>query len=356
MKRGVAVTAATVVAVAAAGAAAVGFGGDEADGTAQQSSLPAATTPVTRQTLIDATTVEGELSFGDAEPLDSKAQGTITWLPAVGATVKRGGTLLRADDRPVLLLYGPLPMYRPLSPGVEGPDVKQFEQNLSALGYDGFTVDDEYTAATASAVKEWQEDLGVTETGSVDATLVTYAPAAVRVAEHSGRVGGPASGEVFTYTGSTKVVTVDVDAGDTAWAVKDARVTVTLPGGKEAAGTIASVGTEAEGSDEEDQPDSNAPGTEDATVPVTVSIADQKALGALERSPVDVRYTAQERTDVLTVPVAALVALAEGGYGLEVVEGGATRYVAVEVGLFADGRVEVQGDGVTEGMTVGLPK
>ena len=69
----------------------------------------------------------------------------------------------------------------------------------------------------------------------------------------------------------------------------------------------------------------------------------------------DVRFVASERPDVLTVPVAALVALAEGGYGLQVIEGGTARYVAVELGMFADGRVEVSGDGLAEGVTVGMP-
>jgi membrane fusion protein, multidrug efflux system len=61
-----------------------------------------------------------------------------------------------------------------------------------------------------------------------------------------------------------------------------------------------------------------------------------------------------ERKDVLTVPVGALLALAEGGYGLEVVEGSTTRIVAVETGLFADGKVEVSGSGIADGTTVGV--
>jgi hypothetical protein len=52
----------------------------------------------------------------------------------------------------------------------------------------------------------------------------------------------------------------------------------------------------------------------------------------------------------------ALVALAGGGYGVEVLDGSASRYLRVETGLFAAGRVEVTGDGIAEGMTVGMPK
>jgi hypothetical protein len=73
---------------------------------------------------------------------------------------------------------------------------------------------------------------------------------------------------------------------------------------------------------------------------------------------------------VLTVPVAALTALAEGGYGLELADGGddgggeedgragdgSGRFVAVKTGLFAGGRVEVSGPAVREGMKVRIPK
>jgi hypothetical protein len=62
-----------------------------------------------------------------------------------------------------------------------------------------------------------------------------------------------------------------------------------------------------------------------------------------------------ERADVLTVPVNALLALAEGGYGLELVNpDGTTEIVAVETGLFADGRVEVEGPDLDDGLTVGV--
>jgi membrane fusion protein, multidrug efflux system len=70
---------------------------------------------------------------------------------------------------------------------------------------------------------------------------------------------------------------------------------------------------------------------------------------------VDVAFTASKRENVLTVPVSALLALAEGGYAVQVVDGGTTRIVGVQTGLFAGGRVEVTGDGLSEGQTVGVP-
>jgi hypothetical protein len=54
----------------------------------------------------------------------TQRDGTITALPAEGATVTRGGALYRVDGKPVPLFYGPLPAWRALSVGVDdGPDV-----------------------------------------------------------------------------------------------------------------------------------------------------------------------------------------------------------------------------------------
>jgi hypothetical protein len=71
---------------------------------------------------------------------------------------------------------------------------------------------------------------------------------------------------------------------------------------------------------------------------------------------VDVLLVSERKEGVLAVPVGALVSLGEGEYGVQVVEGGATRYVPVETGLFAAGRVEVVGEGIAEGVEVGVPR
>jgi peptidoglycan hydrolase-like protein with peptidoglycan-binding domain len=248
-------------------------------------------------------------------------------------------------------MYGSLPAYRALGPGDEGADVKQLEQNLKALGYIGFTVDDEYTAATADAVTEWQEDLGLTESGRVELGRVVFAPGAIRVNSVKAGLGaqaGPGQ-EVLDYTGTTPVVTVRLDVGDARLAKVGAKVQVTLPDGKQVGGTVQRVYTVVE--------EANEPNGSDQTmIEAIVSLGDAKAAAGLDVAAVSVLFTAAEHKDVLTVPIAALLALAEGGYGVEVVNGSSSHYVRVETGLFANGRVEVSGDGIAEGTTVGMPK
>lgn len=348
--RVVAVTA-IVIAVGGAAVAANGFGlmRGEASGETQ-SSLPPATAQVTRQTLVDTQSESGSLGYGSATKVPGRLSGTLTWLPATGAVVKRGQPLYRVDNEPVPLLYGTLPAYRTLSPGTEGADVKQFEKNLRALGYTGFTVDDTYSSATASAVREWQEDLGLTETGTVELGRVVYAANQVRVDSHDAEVGDPLQpgAEVLGYTGTARVVTVEMEPSDQRLAKKGGAVTVTLPDGKTVEGRIAGSQTVVVPGDGQGQ-------EEETKLEVTVTIPASESVAALDDATLDVAFTASQRENVLTVPVAALLALAEGGYGVQVVEGGSTRIVAVETGLFASGRVEVTGAGLTEGTTVGMP-
>ncbi len=347
------------------------------------------TVPVTRADLVEYTELKGEVGYGAPVPMRSEATGTVTWIAPGGDVVSRGETLLRVNDQPVVLLYGSLPMFRTLaeaprpaepaaatstagaapssrtaSPAAVEPttgnDVKQFEENLRSLGYHGFTVDDEFTAETAKAVKRWQHDLGKEQTGRVEPGDVVYAPAAVRIAQQSVRVGAAVPADVLTWTGTTRVVTATAEQGTADWATSGAEVTVVPDGGKAIRGTVDQVGADPTtvGSDSDTGKPAGS-GDGDAATPqisITVTVADQEALRAAETGAVDVRRIAKERKQVLTVPVSALLALAEGGYGLEVVHGAATRTVAVKAGMFADGRVEVTGDGLAAGLDVRIPQ
>ncbi|MEZ7125938.1 efflux RND transporter periplasmic adaptor subunit [Nonomuraea sp. AD125B] len=348
-----------LVVLAAAGGAFVTFNaaGPLAGGagpTGAAAILPPATATVTRQTLDDTVDADGELGHGPVTGAVARRPGTITWLPASGARIARGRSLYRVDDEPVILMYGDTPAYRDLRVGTEGSDVENLERNLRRLGYDGFTVDDEYTYGTAAAVREWQADRGLEETGVVELGRVVFAPGKVRVESLEAEKGQPAQPgqKILTYTGTAKVVTAELDAEDQRMARKGAKVRVTLPDGTTVPGKVTEVATvikpgEGQGADPETRVE--------ALVALTSAKAVKAAKG-LDRAAVDVTFTASRRENVLTVPVAALVALREGGFGLQVVEGGSARYVAVETGLFSGGRVEVEGEGLREGMTVGMPR
>jgi peptidoglycan hydrolase-like protein with peptidoglycan-binding domain len=334
-------------------AAAVGFGGSGTDTPQAGAHQSPATAPITRETLTETKTVSGTLGYGDTTTVAAKGPaGTITWLAPEGSSVSRGKPVYKVDAQPVVLLYGSAPFYRTLAVGLTGDDVKTLEANLQALGYAGFTVDDEFTSSTADAVKRWQGDLGVPETGRVEVSRVVIAPGQIRIAEHKTEPGSAANGMLLAYTGMTRVVTVALDVADQQLVHKGVSAQITLPDGTAVAGTVASVGTVAT----KVTSGNGANQTSTTTIDVVVSVADQKKLGTLDEAPVDVVIVADQHKNALTVPVGALVALQEGGYGVLVVDGGGSRYVAVKTGVFANGKVELTGGDVIEGMAVGVPR
>jgi hypothetical protein len=456
--------------------------------------LPPATSAVTRATLVDTRTLTGTLGYGEAVPIGSSATGTLTSVAPEGSTVERGEPLFEVDGRPVVALYGSVPLFRTLRAGADaaeagssveiaaagaevregerslalererlveaearrgeaaarqadstrddpetaefialrralraaarrldmardlqrvgdataldvqeaedqlavadanleaaildaprqlrareielssaqlavirlerqvaearerlealeaeaaaydGADVRQLQENLLALGYAGFDVDGHYGPATAHAVRAWQADLGLPATAIVRPGDVVFTPGPVRIAAHAARVGDRLTGgAVLAYTGSDRLVTVDLRVVDQGLAELGRGVTVTIPGVGATPGVISRIGTVVR----EDE------------IEVTVTLDDQERLGSLDAAPVEVAFVSEERPDVLSVPVAALLALAEGGFGVEVVEGASTRIVAVRTGMFASGRVEVVGEGLVEGMRVGVPR
>ncbi len=349
-----------VAAVAAGAVAATGIGGT-GGGTARQarSTLPTVTAKVSRGTLVDRQTESGQLSYGDTTTVTGKLAGTVTSLPTAGSVVKKGEELYRVDNTPVVLLYGSLPSYRDLKTGEEGADVKQFEQNLYDLGYHGFTVGTSFTDATATAVKKWQKALGLTQTGTVEQGRVHYTPGAIRIDSDKAALGDSAKpgDAVVTCTGTAREAVVKLDMASARLAVKDSPVTVKLPNATSAPGKISATRTVLDTSSGSGGGGAGGSSSDTTKTKIEVDVAfdDPNAVNGLDQATVDVGFAASKRENVLTVPVAALLSLAEGGYGVQLVDGANTRTVAVQTGLFADGKVEVSGDAVTEGATVGMP-
>jgi peptidoglycan hydrolase-like protein with peptidoglycan-binding domain len=190
-RRGILAVAALVTATLAVGAVVLLGSGSSARGGGASSAggvPPGQTTAqVERRTLSESATVDGTLGYGSTLELYDRLSGTFTWLPKVGAVVRRGGTLFRVNEQPVVLMYGSVPAYRALRGGVaDGPDVGELNANLIALGFDPYGAipiaeEKHYGAATTAAVKRWQESLGLKETGEVELGRILFAPGARRV-------------------------------------------------------------------------------------------------------------------------------------------------------------------------------
>src|SRR5262249_34524231 len=122
--------------------------------------------------------------------------------------------------------------------GTTGNDVRQLESNLAALGYDGFTVDTAFSAATTAAVKRWQKALGRPETGTVEVADVVYTTEAVRGAQLLLRVGARTPGDVASSPAPRGVVPGGATAAEAAWAAAGTKVRVPLPGETEVRGVV----------------------------------------------------------------------------------------------------------------------
>lgn len=370
-----------VAVVAATGvAAATGALGGDGDTTASAAPAgPPKTAKVETTSLTRTETVNGNLGYGDAtavqappsgasssssaaqsgQSTQSSGSGLVTWLPQEGGTIKRGATVYSIDDRKVPLLYGSTPLYRTIQSGSEGKDVKLLEENLSALGYTGFTVDDEYTDATATAVKAWQEDLGREESGTVAPGDAVVATGERRVADVKATSGGTPTGDILTWTGTERIVTVDLEVKFEDLVDDGTKTTIKLPDGTKVGATVKDIGTAATAAPATGSTGgsgTSSTSSADATLPVKLEVKDQTKLGRYQAAPVDVTFEAETRKDVLAVPINALVALREGGYALETVGTKGIEYLPVELGMFAGGLVEVSGQGVTAGLVVGVPK
>ena len=381
-------------------------------GTAGPSSSPvsapasAATAELVRQDLSTSVSLTGRLGHGTARSLKGVRGGVVTWLPAAGATVRRGEQLYRVNDAPVALFYGGIPLYRALSvPNTVGRDVRVVADNLKALGYSvgrrygagesvrvleeqdansgaakscgqqpktseppanvtptqcrggggGGTRDksekpeksearwikirsgeDVLTESLIRAVKRWQRGTGLPVTGGIAPGDVAILSAAIRVESLAAQLGDDAATALMSITPTTKVVTVEAEPSDAEGIKRGDQVEIRLPGDATVPGEVSQVSS------------ALTEETPDARPKLTVTVKLNKPAD-LDAAPVEVTFAGETRTDVLAAPVGALLALAEGGYAVQIA-GGAM--VAVETGMFANGLVEVSGDGLTEGARV----
>jgi hypothetical protein len=352
-RRAVAVVLVLVVLGAGAGIAwaAGAFRSQNSSGTGQ-GAPPPATQAVVRENLSSQVPVTATLGYADSYTVRGQGGGTLTWLPSPGQVIGQGQVLFRVDNGvPVVLLYGSVPAWRTLDEGLTGADVTQLNHDLVTLGYasssDISTLGwDYFSWETAYGAQQMESALGVSSPpGSLPLGSVVFEPAAIRVSDVVGSLGGPGGGPVLAATSHRHVVTIPLSTSqESEVAVGDA-VTVTLPDDASTPGTISSVGTVASGT------------ASNATIQVTVTLTHPSVAGTLDQAPVTVYITTTSVSNALAVPVGALLAHSSGGYAVEVIGAGNTRrLVPVTVGIFDDnsGMVQVTG-ALTPGEQVVVP-
>jgi hypothetical protein len=323
---------------------------------------PTSLATVSQQALSSDTQVDATLGYAGTYGVVNQAQGTVTALPSVGQVVSQGQVLYQVSGSAVLLLYGSTPAYRSLSEGasasdVTGPDVTQLNADLVALGYvtsaELSPTSDEFGYWTKVGVEALQAALGETQNGTMALGQAVFVPSAARITAVAATLGASAApGQpVLTATSTTREVTIALDAAQQSEVKVGDKVTITLPDNQTTPGQVSSVGTVATA------PASGATNTS-PTISVEVTPTDPAATGSLDQAPVQVSIITASVPSALVVPVDALLALANGGYAVEVVSSkGIHTLVAVAVGLFddAEGLVQVSGSGLTAGQRVVVP-
>ena len=339
----------------------------DASVSSQASPVPLQAEQVTRGDLVQKVDLAGTLQ-GSALPIPISAQvsGIVTWLPPIGSTVSRGQLLFRIDDVPTVLLYGSTPPWRSFSPGMsDGPDITELETNLLALGFGqsyGLVANGHYGSADEQAIAAFAESEGL---GDTNATLtfgaVVFEPGPVLVVSATSPLGASVSAGSSTLQveGTTPQVVAQVAASSGPGVAVGDQASITI-GVSQAplAATVSAVTSSPPAGATNSGSTGAAQASSGQSMYVTLTLTDPPSGLTLDGAAVDVQLQLAIASNVLIVPVTALVALVEGGYALQVDDGhGRTHLIPVTVGLIdsVDDLAEIAGPQVRQGLLVEVP-
>jgi hypothetical protein len=361
--------------------------------------VPLGTATVHRGDLIETQRYRGRLSYPSRGSVHLSGPGTVTSLPHVGQILTEGASVASVDDQPIGVLFGASPLYRtlglanatsaqlalkvaqanllaaqanlprrPESGGVasssltgvaraaqaqvdvdeaqdrllgaqralqraqapqRGPDVALVAGNMTALGYyRGFT--DSWNAALQDAVRQWQDHIGATPSGEIKPADALVVSGAARVTGVQGGLGDAPSAVTISLSSPARLATFRLQNGVPAALAPGRRVRLSA-GGDAAAGRVTSLNTSQQ------------------SATVQVEFDQSSRLARISSTVVSMSVRRADRRNVLTVPTQALLALASGGYALQLPGG---RLLAVRTGIVQGGDIEVSGPGVHGGVRV----
>lgn len=249
-----------------------------------------------------------------------------------------GDVLYAVAQRPVVLVTGSMPMWRPLTEGASGDDVTAFQEMLAA-DQRGLKVSGTWDAATAQAWKAWLADRGYPEADTVELgqlVMVEESPVSLAIDTQSGSVGTQLTGgeTVVSMPSSDPAFVIEASSQEQA-ALIPAGTLVTVPYGEHTWKAIAG-----EASQADDGP---------VEIPLTSPDGGVVCADRCADLPADKSTSLLSRVSVVppqsgpVVPVSALRAQPDGRTVVTVVEDGMDEEREVTVKTSADGLAVVEG-------------
>jgi hypothetical protein len=211
----------------------------------------------------------------------------------------------------------------------QGPDVALLAGDMTSLGYyRGVT--DSWNVVLQDAVGRWQDHIGATPSGDIDPDDVLVVRGAARVTGVRGGLGDAPSAVTISLSSPSRLATFRLRNGVPAGLARGRHVELSA-GGHTTTGRITRVDTSHQ------------------SAVVGVAFPQSSRVARTGSTIVTMSITTADRRNVLTVPTQALLALASGGYALQLPD---ARLLAVRTGIVQGGDIEVSGRGVHAGLHV----
>lgn len=116
-----------------------------------------------------------EASWKVHDVVFSTGSGVVTEVAAPAGRLESGKTILRLNERPMVVITSEIPAYRPMGEGDTGRDVLALRKFLADEGLLA-NASDVFDSATALAVAGWQSSLGIAPSGRVELGDVLLVP------------------------------------------------------------------------------------------------------------------------------------------------------------------------------------
>jgi hypothetical protein len=401
----VAVTTAVAVATGAVGWLIGAQVRSPADAAAAHRPPPASlvTVAVEKRALTATVTAQGTVAYGAPQPItltgsvaagedEAAAAPLITKAPTAGRTLREGDVLLEVSGRPVFVFTGTVPMYRTLTRGSTGDDVRQLRRALRRLlPHRGLSRSGALDGSALQAVSAWYERSGyqatqpsserraelsrlrqaVTAVPRGDGPALAAAKAELAAAEKTygitiasgeilflpklpvrltkvtAKAGSPGTGAIGSVSDPRLVVNSDVAKEDAELLKPGMPASMEAGTGDSFAGTLNAIGLAAASAAQAPADGDAAQGGDDSRppdgTPIRLTPKEPKKLADLAGQALKITIKVGG-TDgaVLSVPSAAVYTSSAGQALVSLEDGaGAVRDVPVTTGLTTDGYVEI---------------